>query len=344
MNCLEKLDSVRGLRVVLARIGILSNNPSILHMPAYLDPEVQDANPRIWSFLTSLYGAEDIPFGPGMDGYIYVFDSKEAIPDIFAAPDRVVLSGDISGYEEQLEANPSAKRWTLFGNGGILSKFSYTLLERCYGMLSFHATSMYDEARNEMYVIVGSPGAGKTVMMLEGSLRRGYRIFATEMTHVHFTDRGATFYKGSLYDNIRVATLVSDYPEARDVLKIENMNPENTGEAKIGVNFAPVQTRDDVIVNPRMNWLLPRIEAESTKAIFTKIEDRATLVRMLYENASEMIVRPRIYYGRLALSLIDYPRSAAHRLELCQKLVDGTATSQAKRIFAGAKNCMVGVK
>ncbi len=335
--------SVRGLQVVLARVGLLSNNPAVLNMPAYLDPQLQKANPRIWSFLTSLYAAEDIPFESGMDGYIYVFDSKDAIPDISASPDRIVLSGDISGYEQELEANPSFKRWTLFGNAGVLSKFSYTLLERCHGMLSFHATSMYDEERNEMYVIVGSPGAGKTVMMLEGSLRRGYKIFATEMTHVHFTERGATFYKGSLYDNIRVSTLVDDYPEAREMLRIENMNPEKVGEAKVGVDFAPVQTRDDIIVNPRMNWLFPRIEAESSKAIFTDVKDSSTLVKMLYENASEMIVRPRIYYGRLALSLIDYPNSAANRLALCKKLVENTVTSQAKSIFAGAKKCMAGV-
>lgn len=344
MGSMQEAHSVRGLRVVLAKIGLLSNNPDILRMPAYLDADIQESNPRIWSFLSSLYRAEDIPFGPGMDGYIYVFDSREALPEITASPDRVIVSGDISGYEQELEANPSFKRWTLFGNGGILSKVSYTLLESHYGMLSFHATSMYDEGRNEMYIIVGSPGAGKTVMMLEGCLRRGYRIFATEMTHVRFTDRGATFYKGSLYDNIRVATLVNDYPEAEKTLGIRNMNPEKAGEAKIGVSFMRVQTRDDVIVNPRLNWLFPRIEAESAKAIFNEVQDEATLVKMLYENASEMIVRPRIYYGRLALSLIDYPSSPLHRLQLCQRLVRETATSQALSIFAGAKSCMVGVK
>lgn len=335
--------AVRGLRVVLAKIGILSNNPALLDMPAYLDPDLQEANPRIWSFLSSLYKAEDIPFGPGMDGYIYVFDSEDAVPDISVAPDRVMISGDISRYEREVETNPTVRRWTLFGNGGILSKFSYTLLEHCYEMLSFHATSMYDEARNEMYVIVGPPGAGKTVMMLEGCLRRGYRIFATEMTHVRFDEGGATFYKGSLYDNIRVKTLIEGYPEAQEILDIRHMAPEIQGEAKIGVSFARVQTRSDVIVNPRMNWLFPRIEAENSKAVFSDIKDEATLTRMLYENASEMIVRPRIYYGRLALSSIGYPHSDLHRMQLCQRLVRDTVTSQVKSIYAGPQNCMVGV-
>lgn len=336
--------AVRGLQVVIARIGLLCNNPAILDMPAYLDTELQEANPRIWPFLSSLHKVEDVPFGPGMDGYIYVFDSKHAAPDISAQVDRVIVSGDISGYERELASNPSAKRWTLFGNGGILSKFSYTVLERCHGMLSFHATSMYDEARNEMYVIVGPPGAGKTVMMLEGCLRRGYRIFATEMTHVNFTEKGTVFYKGSLYDNIRVPTLVEDYPEAQEILGIKNMSPEKVGEAKIGVSFTRVQTRDDVIVNPRMNWLIPRIEAENSKAIFTDIKDEFTLARMLYENASENIVRPRIYYGRLAISLMDYPRSAEHRLSLCRRLVKEAPITQAKSIYAGAKTCMTGVQ
>ena len=337
--------SARGLKVVLARIGVLSNNPDLFQiMPAYLDPGLQESNVRIWSFLTSLHRAEEIPFEDGMDGYIHVLDSKDAPPSITGSFDHVFISGDISGYERQLEANPPMKRYTLFGNGGILAKFAYTVLERCYGMLSFHATSMYDEARNEMYVIVGPPGAGKTVMMLEGCLRRGYRIFATEMTHVNFTERGAAFYKGSLYDNIRVPTLVNDYPEAQDILGIRNMNPEKAGEAKIGVSFARVQTRDDVIYNPKMNWLFPRIEAQNSRAIFTDIKDRSTLVLKLYENASENIVRPRIYYGRMAISLIDYPHSAHHRMRLCQRLVEDVAISQAKSIYAGAKNCMQGVE
>jgi len=182
------------------------------------------------------------------------------------------------------------------------------------------------------------------VMMLEGTLRRGYKIFATEMTHVHFTDRGATFHKGSLYDNVRVRTVADDYPEAQEVLGIKDLRPEKEGEAKIGVSFTRVQTRDDVIVNPKMNWLFPRIEAESTQAIFTKIRGRDVLAKMLYENASEMIVRPRLYYGRLPLSLIDYPHSSAHRLQLCQRLVRDTVTSQSLSIFAGANSCMAGVE
>ena len=57
-----------------------------------------------------------------------------------------------------------------------------------------------------------------------------------------------------------------------------------------------------------------------------------------------MIVRPRIYYGRMALSLIDYPNSAPHRMQLCRRLVRETVTTQARSIFAGARNCMVGVE
>jgi hypothetical protein len=311
----------RGLKVVQARVGLLSNNLSLLDQPAYLDAELQESNPRIWPFLCSLYRAEEIPFDQNMDGYIYILDSKEAKPEITATSDRIYLAGDISGYDQELEANPSLKRYTLFGNGGILAKFAYTLMERKHDLLSFHATSLYDEARNEMYVIVGPPGAGKTVIMLEGCLRRRYKVFATEMTHVQFTDKGLTLYKGSLYDNIRLETVSELFPEINDVLEIKNKQPEKAGEAKICVSFAPLQTRDDVIHNPRMNWLFPRIESESSKAIFTDIKSESALAKLLYENASENIVRPRIYYSRLALSLIDYPESAHHRLELCRRLV-----------------------
>lgn len=336
--------SLGGLQVVLAKIGLVSNNPALLYLPPYLDSGLQEKNPRIWPIVNSIHKVEKIPYSNDMDGFIHILDSKCITPEIFTSTNRVVVSGDISSYEKELENNPSYQRWTLYGNGGILTKLAYTLLEQRYGMLSFHATSLYDESRNEMYLIVGSSGAGKTVIMLEGCLHRGYRVFSTEMTHVNFTPEGVAFYKGSLYDNIRLDTVVDDYPEILEILGIPTVKPEKAGEAKVCVSFTRIQTHDDIIVNPRINYLFPRIEAESSKAEFKDIKDEMALVKMLYDNASENIVRPRIYYSRFALSLIDYPRSAPNRMELCRKLVREGVISQAKSIFAGAKHCMDGVR
>jgi|GEM_PF-5883614 len=117
---------VRGLKVVLASIGLSSNNPALLNVLPYLDPIQMEEQARIWTIFTAIRAVEEVPFGPGMDGYIHIFDSTDALPEIMATPDRLMISGDISGYERDLDANPSAKRYSLFGNGGILTKFAYT--------------------------------------------------------------------------------------------------------------------------------------------------------------------------------------------------------------------------
>lgn len=43
---------------MLARIGVLSNNPSLLYMPSYLDSELQERKPRIWPIVNSIHNPD----------------------------------------------------------------------------------------------------------------------------------------------------------------------------------------------------------------------------------------------------------------------------------------------
>jgi hypothetical protein len=208
-------------------------------------------------------------------------------------------------------------------------------------MLSFHAVAMYDQARHRVYVALGSAGAGKTVTMLEGTLRRGLRVFATEMTHLNFTEQGCVFYKGSLYDNVRVANL-RDFPEAGEHLAIPPIDPAARAP-KVCLSFRPLEAAAERLVDPEVVLLFPRIESERATTIATDLQDQDALLKAVYENASEMILRPRVYYGRLGVGPIEYAGSSQRRLELCRKLITEARVVQARSILAGPQDSMAGV-
>lgn len=328
----------RNVQVVLARIGLVSNSPGLLRLDQYFSEERQERDPRLWSFLSALRRADDLPLESPVDVEVTIVDGPNARPGLTWTPDRATISGDFTTWEQTV----ADRRYTLYGNAGFLAKVSYTTLERVYGVLSFHAVAMYDPRADELYVVVGSAGAGKTITMLEGCLRRGYQVFATEMTHVSIGPDGPTFYKGSLYDNVRVANL-NDFPEAYDALGAPT-DPQTGGDPKLCLSFARIQAEPDVLVNPTVTLLFPRIESERQTSISSEIKSRADLVKLLYENASEMILRPRIYYERLGVGPLYYPDMETHRLRIVEQLVDRSNIRQARSILAGPRDSLAGVR
>ena len=328
----------RNLQVVRARIGLVATTPDLLRMDRYFSEEQQEREPRLWSFLSSLRRGEDLPPDGPVDVEVTLVDGPNVRPGLVWSPDRATISGDFSTWERIV----ADRRYTLFGNAGFLAKVTYATLERVYGILSFHAAAMYDPSADELYVVIGGAGAGKTITMLEGCLRRGFRVFATEMTHVSVGPDGPTFYKGSLYDNVRVANL-QDFPEAYATLEVPT-DPRIGGDPKLCLSFARIQAAPDVLVSPTVSFLFPRIESERRTSISSEVTNRVDLIRLLYENASEMILRPRIYYERLGVGPLPYPDMEAHRLRIVEQLVDRSTVRQARSILAGPRDSLAGVR
>ena len=88
---------------------------------------------------------------------------------------------------------------------------------------------------------------------------------------------------------------------------------------------------------------ITRTALERRQAQTETIKDRHSLVRALYEIASEMIVRPRLYYGRLPFASPDGPAHTVHRLALVEALLERGNIGQAKTILAGTRNSMDGI-
>ena len=88
--------------------------------------------------LTNVYKIDDIPFGPNLDAYFYIYDIPNVPPTMKVTDNAVFVTGPIS----ELDAKMADRRYSIFGNLGLFFKYSMATLER-HGIYSFHASAMY---------------------------------------------------------------------------------------------------------------------------------------------------------------------------------------------------------
>jgi hypothetical protein len=214
-------------------------------------------------------------------------------------------------------------------------------LERYHHIYSFHASSMFSPSRNTLLLVVGGPGAGKTVFLLKG-LEDDWRIFSTEMTHFQFTDEGYVFYMGSLYDNIRVGNLIYDFPQAQEKLRLEIPDVPDPWTHKIAIDMGTIAAEPQYL-NPRVTIVDARIESGRDIPIVKTITRKEKIVKILYDNATEKFGAPFILYDHIPVKSLDTPGLMAKRLEAMYRFVEEVNLNPVKSTLAGAQNCMEGI-
>lgn len=325
----------RAIRIVHARLGLVSNTRELITRSEYF----RDRVPQ--SLLTDYHRVDDVPWDgrPGaVDAEIRVIDVPGLAPAITGEPGGVLAVGDWTG----LEAANSDRRYSLFGNLGFLFRYAIHALERWHDTWSFHASALVDD-KGDLWLIPGSAGAGKTVFLLEG-LARGWTVFSTEMTHVRLTAGGGyAFFKGSLFDNVRLGTLLHDFPAAVERLGLTLPASADPWGAKIALDLGHVQTAADVLVNPSLRIVHPKVESGRTRAVVTRLDRREKLVKLLFDNATEKHGGTVLLYDRLPLPSLDTPELMTRRLAAMHGLVDRAAIKSARSTLCGARNCLEGL-
>jgi len=327
----------RAIRIVHTRLGLVSNNRELFTRSEYFADRVPQ------SLLTDYHRVDDVPWdgatsGPlGVDAEIRIVDTPRLEPAIALEPGRVLAVGDWTA----LEAANSDRRYSLFGNLGFVFRYAIHALERHHDTWSFHASAMVDD-KGDLWLIPGGAGAGKTVFLLEGLLR-GWTIFSTEMTHLRLTDGGYEFYKGSLFDNIRLGTLLYDFPAVVDRLGVTLPRTPDPWGAKITLDLGHVQTPADVLLSPSLRIVSPKVESGRDRAVVTPIGRREKLVKLLFDNATEKHGGTVLLYDRLPVPSLDTPVLMARRLQAMHGLVDRAAIKSARSTLCGARNCLEGL-
>jgi len=323
----------RGLCILGITYGLGSNNGNLIFNPEFLEPG------EIQSQITNWCEIESIPYSPGLDAYCHCLDDPALPLEIQAGERELYAQGDLS----RLDREGSDRRWSLMGNMGLFFRYALTVQER-HGIYALHASSIYKPHEDELLVIVGKAGAGKTVYLLE-ALARGYQIFSTEMTYFRLEPGGVVFYRGALMDNIRVGNFVYDFPEAAEHLALELPQVKDPWEAKISVSLRRVTTAQKELVNPKLSFIFPRIEAGRDHAIVHDVARPRTLTRLLFESVSEKIGSTTLLYEELPLTRLDSMELAQARWEAVTQLVAAPhwKIKQARTILAGPKSSMEGI-
>lgn len=322
----------RGIKICEARIGLVSNNEALVTRSEYFSDRVMQ------SLLTDYHKVEEIPWADDLDAQIDVLDVPGAAPEITLNPNRALAVGDWTA----LEANASDRRYSLFGNLGFLFRYTIRVLEERHRIWSFHASAMVDDKSGELWLIPGGAGAGKTVFLLAG-LERGWTIFSTEMTHLRVSERGCEWFKGSLFDNVRVGTLLHDFPGVAPRLGLRLPPVKDPWAHKIALDLAHVQSSADRLTDPPLRIVSPKVESGRERAIVSPIEKREKLVKLLFDNATEKHGASVVLYDCLPLTSLDTPELARERFQAMERLVATAEIRTAVNTLCAPRNCMEGL-
>jgi len=308
---------------------VVSNNGDLLRASRYFDDLVME------SLRTDVYRVERLPEATPHDAEFIIRDEAGVPTRITMRPGRLEARGDFS----RLERTCPDHRYSLFGNLGLYFKFALAEMEG-KGLFSFHASALYREEDDRLLLLVGGPGAGKTVFLLAG-VPMGYRVLSAEMTHCAVDDGGVRFYKGALFDNIRVGNFVVDFPEAIGAFRVRIPKVDDVWAKKIPVDMTPVATRADVISDPRVIVVFPKVELGRGSPVITPVTDPRIQARYLFANLSEKIASSFLLYDEYAVASFDTPARAARRREFVQRLLPHV--EEAKNVLTGPRECMKGV-
>jgi hypothetical protein len=196
--------------------------------------------------------------------------------------------------------------------------------------------------KGDLWLIPGGAGAGKTVFLLEG-LARGWTVFSTEMTHVRLTAGGYEVYKGSLFDNIRLGTLLYDFPQVRERLGLTLPESRDPWGTKIALDLGHVQTPADVLLSPSLRIVAPKVESGRERAIVGRLDRPEKLVKLLFDSATEKHGGTVLLYDRLPLPSLDTPELMTRRLAAMRGLVERATIKSARTTLCGARNCLEGL-
>jgi hypothetical protein len=174
--------------------------------------------------------------------------------------------------------------------------------------------------------------------MLRG-MQMGLELLTAEMGHFSVDNGGIKFYKGALVDNVRIGNLKYNYPFILEKLDVKLGCVENEWGKKIALDMGRFQTKQDVIENPQLVVILPRVE-QGRKEYFSQVEkDSQKVSRQLFENASEKIGQSVLLFEAVPFVCLDTPDSANRRLRAIQSLLAYKKLEKVVSIVSGPEDC-----
>ncbi|MEM4718324.1 MAG: hypothetical protein QXE81_06190 [Desulfurococcaceae archaeon] len=334
----------RGLKVTKATIGLFSNNPSFVFNQEYFEGIKHHSvlEGEGWE-IQSQWANFNLEFVNPIetstyDGLFIIIDTDIQPPLISIDKDNVVAVGEWSRLEKQV----SDKRYTLLGNQGLLFRFVLTVLERKYGIYSFHASGLYNEETNELLLALGERGSGKSALMLSALEKGLYKLLAGEILHAEISGDDLIFYRGSPRNNVRAGHLIYDFPALMKKIGVRFRDLADPWGTKVQVDLQKFMTKYEQIVNPQIILVIPRIEEHNKYCKFSYIDNKDKLKRALTENISDKLRSLPLIYDTVPVGVIDDLELTTKRYEFVKRFLEKANIKKAVSLFAGPHNCFDG--
>lgn len=315
----------KAVQILKARIGLASNRKELL-------PTFPFSRNTIDSLLTDYHKVEEFPFRDGLDGYIVVEDSDKDLTCRFK-PDQIFFVGRFL----QMTGKTSDSRYSLWGNQGFLYRYTLYILEKVHKIYSLHACALFNTESKDLYVILGGAGSGKTVFLLDG-LTKGLKLFSTETVSFKMIKGQPIWFKGSLVDNVRLGTLVENFPQF--LPDIDLLPVEELWQKKIAIDLASYQLSEDCLEDiDRIHILLPRVEQERKRTLWNSIENETQVVKILFDNISQKIAETVLLYDSIPVRGFDNSHLASLRLKNVHQLARHRSIVQTISVVTNPNQC-----
>lgn len=314
----------KALKILEATIGIESNKEELLPLLP-LKREVK-------SLLTDFRDVVEIPYSTSLDGYVTVKDAEEN-PSYECRGENVRFRGPFL----RLAQEASDLRFSLWGNQGFLYRFALYLLEKKHKIYNFHACALYHEGKDELFVVIGGAGSGKTVYLLSG-LAKGLKLFSTETVHFRIEGNEITWFTGSLLDNVRWGTLIHDFPQFRPDMETPEQGEE--WQKKIALDLSSYKSNVEKLINLKSVIILfPRIEQGRKSFLLTPLRDKRNAAKALFDNISQKLTETVVLYDKLPFLGLEEKEMAWVRLESLNKLVHHKTLTQIVTVLSNPSDC-----
>jgi hypothetical protein len=317
-----------GIRILEATVAVEASRAELL--PRFpLKVEVP-------SLLTDFGLVRETGFFRQADGRISITD-RTGRPRVRIGPRMAAFSGPFL----RLEREASDLRYSLWGNQGFLYRFALRLLEERRRIYSFHAAGLYEESGNILYVVAGGAGSGKTVFLLDG-ISKGLKLFSTETVHFRISAGSVSWFKGSLVDNVRLGTLLHDFPSHLPS-PVPRKERRDVWGVKVALDLGAYQAGPDILKNPAVVLLFPRVEEGRREFVLRPFRTPGAAAKPIFDNIAQKIGESVVLYDVLALPGQDTPALAAARWREANRLAGHSSLRLAAGVLCGTRDCWDGL-
>ncbi len=143
---------------------------------------------------------------------------------------------------------------------------------------------------------------------------------------------------GSLVDNVRLGTLMYNFPQF--LPKIETQEAGEEWQKKIALDLSAHKTDLEELKTPKSIIILfPRIEEGRKGFLLNIIEDRKKAAKALFDNASQKIAENVILYDEIPILGFDEKQMALRRLKYVSQLVSQRTITKIASVLSNPNDC-----